>query len=117
MLKKKPHCLSACLWASVFIVVSAPASAAPAWIQSTVKFVYPLGDGSFVLGFVNDAGTCTSTNSPKYFYVVAGQNGVTADGLKAMLATALTAFSTGSTLSASFDDATSSCYINRFSMQ
>ena len=102
------------------LVASASANAAVAWIQSTVKFVYPLGDGSFVLGFANDAGTCTSPQPPpssKYFYVVAGQNGVTADGVKAMLATALTAFATGSSLAAVFDDATPQCYINRFSMQ
>ena len=93
------------------------AQAAAAWVQSTVKFVYPQGDGSFVLGFVSDAGTCSNVNSPKYFYVVAGQNGVTADGVKALLATALTAFATGSTLSVAFDDATASCYINRLSVQ
>ena len=91
--------------------------AATAYFQSTVKFVYPQSDGSFILGFANDAGTCSNTNSPKYFYVVAGQNGVTADGLKAMLATALMAFATGSTLSGAFDDATPNCYINRFSVQ
>jgi hypothetical protein len=70
-----------------------------------------------VLRFVNDAGTCNNPNSPKYFYVVAGQHGVTADGVKAMLATALTAFTTGGTLSAAFDDATANCYINRFPLQ
>jgi len=91
--------------------------AATAYVQSTVKFVYPQGDGSFVLGFVSDAGTCSNVNSPKYFYVVAGQNGVTADGLRAMLATALTAFATGSMLAAAFDDATANCYINRISVQ
>jgi len=93
------------------------AHGATAYFQSGVKFVYPQADGSFVLGFVNDAGTCSNTNSPKYFYVVAGQNGVTADGVKAMLATALTAFATGSSLSGAFDDATPACYINRFSVQ
>jgi hypothetical protein len=110
-------------WGAVIILlclgllVSTQADAAVAYMQSTVKFVYPLGDGSFVLGFTNDAGTCASPNSPKYFYVMAGQNGVTADGVKAMLATALAAFTAGYTLWIAYDDATTSCYINRFSVQ
>ncbi len=85
-------------------------------VQSTVKSVYPLSDGSFVVILTNDTSTCTAP-TPKYFYVTPGQNGVTLDGAKAMLATALTAFATGSSLALSFDDATTSCYVNRFSMQ
>jgi hypothetical protein len=91
--------------------------AATAYLQSTLTSVYPLSDGSFILNFTNDTSTCSSPNTPKYFYVTAGQNGVTADGVKAMLATALTAFSLGKTLAIAFDDATTFCYINRFSVQ
>jgi ABC-type sugar transport system substrate-binding protein len=86
-------------------------------LQSTLAFVYPMADGSFVLGFTQGMSFCQSPNSPQYFYVTPGQNGVNADGAKAMLATALTAFATGKTLSIAFDDSTPSCYINRFSMQ
>jgi hypothetical protein len=86
-------------------------------LQSTLAFVYPMGDGSFVLGFTQGSTFCPSQNAPQYFYVMPGQNGVTVDGAKAMLATALTAFALGKTLSIAFDDSTTYCYVNRFSMQ
>jgi hypothetical protein len=85
-------------------------------VQSTVKSVYPLSDGSFVIILTNDTSTCAAA-APKYFFVTPGQNGVTLDGAKAMLATALTAFATGSSLALVFDDATTSCYVNRISVQ
>jgi len=91
--------------------------AATQYFQSTLQSVYPLADGSFVLIFTQSGSNCHSLNSPPYFYVTAGQNGVTADGVKAMLATALTAFSLGKTLAGAFDDSTPNCYVNRFSMQ
>jgi hypothetical protein len=87
------------------------------YFQSTLQSVYPLADGSFVLIFSQSGSNCHSLNSPPYFYVAAGQNGVTADGVKGMLATALTAFSLGKTLAGAFDDSTPYCYVNRFSMQ
>jgi hypothetical protein len=89
---------------------------AAALVQSTVKSVYPLSDGSFVIILTNDTSTCPGA-SPKYFFVTPGQNSMTLDGAKAMLATALTAFAPGSSLALSFDDATTYCYVNRISMQ
>jgi hypothetical protein len=87
------------------------------WHASQVKFVYPQGDGSFVVEFVNNSASCSSAAIPtQYFYVVTGQNGVNADGLKNLLATALTAYATGSVLSIAFDNATPYCYINRFAV-
>ena len=50
-------------------------------------------------------------------YVTVNQNSVTADGAKKMYAIALLAFSTRATLVIAFDDATSSCYINRITIQ
>jgi hypothetical protein len=89
------------------------APAAEAWVTSNVKFVYPLGDGNFVLSFVNSPPACTNPGNPKYLYVQAGQNGVNAEGVKAMLATSLSAFLSGKLISAAFDDSTGSCFINR----
>jgi hypothetical protein len=103
---------------SLMLAASMIVSAAQVAVMSTLTSVYPLSDGSFILNFTNDASTtCTSPNTPKYFYVMPGQNGVTVDGAKAMLATALTAFAMGKSVSASYDDATIFCYINRFSIQ
>lgn len=47
---------------------------------STLKFVYPVANGDFVIGFDSDPSTCSSASTPKYFYVSVGQNGVTATG-------------------------------------
>jgi hypothetical protein len=89
---------------------------AEAWHTSTIKQVYPLGDGSFVLIMTVDAAACSGTPGSKYHYVRPGVNGVTSDGVRAMLATALTAFALGKTVSMAFDETSSSCDVNRFSM-
>lgn len=107
---------SAAIVSIVLLLISSVAHAADSWHTSTLKFVYPLGDGSFVVGFTQNSVYCTNPNNPQYFYVVAGQYGVTADGVKAMLATALVAYTQGSTLSIAFDGTSSACYINRFSI-
>jgi hypothetical protein len=97
--------------------ITGTALAANAYHGAQLKSVYPLSDGSFVLVFMTDTAACSSTNSPKYFYVTAGQNGVTADGVKNMLAAALTAFALEKLVYIAFDDATPSCYINRLSVE
>ena len=89
------------------------ANAADAWATDTVNQVYPLGNGSFVIVLVNSPPACPNTNSPRYLYVVAGENGVTADGVKAMLATSLAAMAMGKQLQVNFSDSTASCYVNR----
>ena len=76
------------------------ACAATVVVQSTLKSVYPLADGSFVIILTNDTSTCP-TATPKYFYVTPGQSGMTVDGAKAMLASALTVFAVGVLLSGS----------------
>jgi hypothetical protein len=103
------------LLAFYLLLISCRAFSAPAGVISTVKTVYPQADGSFVIILVNDTSTC-SAPSPKYFFVTPGQNGVTVDGAKAILATTLTAFALGSSISLNFDDATPSCYVNRISI-
>ncbi len=90
--------------------------AAETWTSGILKSVYPLGNGSFVITFVNSSPGCTNANNPKYLFVAAGENGVTADGVRAMLATSLTAFVSGKSIQAAFDDSTSSCYINRLAI-
>jgi hypothetical protein len=101
----------------VLLGLAGGAQAANQYFQSTVQAVYPLADGTFVLIFAQSSPSCHSPNSPQYFYITTNQNGVTADGVKAMLATALAAFAMGKTLAIAFDDSTQYCYINRFSMQ
>lgn len=94
----------------------APAFAAENWHQDYVKSVYPLSNGSFVVTFATSPASCTNGSNPKYFYVQAGHNGVTAEGVKAMLAASLMALATGKRLSIAFDDSSYSCDINRMSV-
>lgn len=108
--------LRLCSVVALVSVLTNVASATEAWQTSTVKWVYPQGDGSFVLVLAADPPSCNIT-SPKYLNVVAGQNGMTADGVKNLLAVALTAYVTGSSVAVAFDNATSSCHVNRLAIQ
>jgi hypothetical protein len=83
---------------------------------STIKTVYPLANGSFVLIMTEDAPSCGGTPGSKYHYVRPGVFGVTSDGVRAMLASALTAFALGKTVSIVFDETITSCDINRFTI-
>jgi hypothetical protein len=90
--------------------------AAESWASGTLKSVYPLSNGSFVVIFFTSPAACTNANNPRYLLVSAGENGVTAEGVKAMLATSLAAFVAGKQIQLAFDDSTSSCYINRMAI-
>jgi hypothetical protein len=92
---------------------AAEANAGEGWYQDNVKTVYPLSNGDFVVTFVNSPAACLSTSNPKYFHVQVGNNGATADGVKGMLATALAAFLSGKKLTVVFNDASTTCDVNR----
>jgi len=87
--------------------------AAEAYHQDYLKWIYPLANGNFVMAFANSPASCTNVNSPKYFYVSVGANGVTSDGAKGLLASALLAFATGKKVTIVFESSSSSCDVNR----
>jgi hypothetical protein len=91
------------------------ASAVDVWHQSAVRSVYPQANGSVVL-VLDQHVSCSNANNPQYYHIVSGQNGVVADGVKTMLATALVAFATGKSISLVFDPSTTFCYVNRLSV-
>ena len=99
--------------AALFAVSAAQVNAAEGWYQDYIKTIYPLSTGDFVVTFVNSPASCLNTSNPKYFHVEAGKNGVTTDGVKAMLATSLTAYAAGKRLTVVFDDTSTSCSVNR----
>jgi hypothetical protein len=104
-------------FACVALLLAAPLSAAERWQISTVKFVYPLANGDFVIGLDSDSSFCTSTSSPnKYYHVLVGQYGVTAEGSNKIYAAAMLALATRQTLSLAFDDGTAYCYVNRLNV-
>jgi hypothetical protein len=110
------HRITAAFLANGLLALTMSLQAAETWHGSTLQFVYPLSNGDFVIGFDTSSSACTNPNSPKYMYVAVGQNGVDAEGAKKMYAAALTALVAGKTLSVAFDNATPSCYVNRFSV-
>jgi hypothetical protein len=95
------------------VVVSGSALASEQWVTDNVRTVYPLGDGSFVVTFVNPQPVCANAATYQYFWVSPGHNGVNADGAKAMLATSLSALMAGKKISLAFESATSDCFVNR----
>jgi hypothetical protein len=90
------------------------ALAAEQWGASTVKAVYPMSNGDFVIQLVSSPPLCPATSEPKYLWVSVGQNNVTTDGVKAMLASALAAMAMDKTIHVAFSDSTPYCYVNRF---
>ena len=87
--------------------------AAERYHSSTLKFIYPLGNGDFVLGFDADSAQCTAAGSPKYMYVAVGQNGVNEEGAKKLYSASMLAYSMRSPVYVAFDDTTTFCYVNR----
>src|SRR5690242_894182 len=92
------------------LAAAGPVCAATVWYQGSVQMIYPMNDGSFAIAVPSILPTCSGNGSGGvYLYVTPGQNGVVMDGLKNMLATLLTAFSTGRTISIAYDNSTASC--------
>jgi hypothetical protein len=101
--------------AAALVAGSTAAHSADQWQTSTVKHVYPLASGDFVIVLTVDPAQCTATGPGKYLYVAVNENGMTIDGRKAMLAVALQALATRGQISVAYDDSTPSCYVNRIS--
>jgi hypothetical protein len=93
--------------------ISCGVFAAESWHTSTIKHVYPRADGSFVLVFAVNAADCTNGNTGKYHYVTPTQNGMTDAGAAKIYAAALLAVAMEKSVQVAFDNATSSCHINR----
>lgn len=99
--------------ASICMLLGEGVHATETWHTSTIKYVYPLASGGFVLIFDTDAAACTNPNVGKYHYVTPNQNGLTEEGATKMYAAALLALATDKTVTIAFDDATVGCYVNR----
>lgn len=94
---------------TALLLASHQASAAPVWTAyTTVTTVEVINDGGFLVTLASGVGsTCTAANA---IYVQAGFNGVSADGAKALLATALSAFYLKQSIRFQYDDSTPYCY-------
>lgn len=98
-----------CLILFLLISVSHSAIAQSKWFGGTIKMVYPLANGDFILIFNNDNPSCTST----YHYTRVGKNGVTKEGIQFLYSAALTAAASGKKVSINFYSSGKQCYVNR----
>lgn len=83
---------------------------------STLKYVYPVSSGDFIIVFDTDPTTCTATGPNKYLYVSVGQNGITATGSAKIYSAALAALYARGIVTVAFDDATTNCFVNRMTV-
>jgi hypothetical protein len=99
------------LYLVALLAIGAPALA-PAtelWTNwGTITSVEVVETGGFLVTLSGGVpATCTAANA---VYIYAGQHNVTADGQKALLATALSAFAVGNTVRILYDDSTPNCF-------
>ena len=67
--------------------------------------------GGFLITFdTSISSACSNSSSDDRLYIYANQNSVTADGLKALLATTLSAFNAGKEINVLYDNSSSRCY-------
>jgi hypothetical protein len=96
------------LAATVGVAFSGSASAAPVWSScQTITAVsnYLAYNNSIYLTLSPGISGCTGNGSPSVGFVV-GQLGVTSDNIKSLLASALTALTSGSQVTVFYDDST-----------
>lgn len=85
MIAKRPS-LCFLVVAATATLLSVPAYPAEQWQISQVTAVYPMANGSFAISLRDQPAACSSTMTPKRFYVSVGENSVSADGAKEMYA-------------------------------
>lgn len=103
--------MKALSFAVAVTLMSAPAFSEAGWkFDMPVNGVQSLADGGFIIYGPIGAGSGCAENG-KLFHIRANQMGQTADGVKTSLSLALTAFTTGKTITFTYDNATPSCYV------
>ena len=90
------------------LAVATDATAANAWKSNYLVYsVVSLNNGGFIL--LLEASDAACGPSGNQFYVQAGSNGMTADGVKSTLAVVLTALAMGRTVNALVDTTLGGC--------
>ena len=105
------HTLVICVFILSCFVISN--SFAGTWHNSTIKSVYPLANGNFILTLAEDSQQCASTNTPHYYYVEVGEHSITAEAALKIYSAALTAAASGKSVDFYFDESSPKCNINR----
>jgi hypothetical protein len=99
----------------LMFLAASTAQAADVWHASTISSVYPQADGAFIVTFHTNSPSCTSPSN--YYTVRVSQNGMTDEGARRIYAASLTALALGKTVNINFSDTTTSCYVNRLSVE
>ena len=86
-------------------------ASASVWFTSTVKRVYPLANGDFVVLF-NDVNT-KCVHESGYHYIEVNRNGITESGRDKMYSAFFVAGSAKNQVKIFFDETSSNCNINR----
>lgn len=98
---------------TLLLLAAECALATERWHTAQIRWIYPQGNGGFILVLAAESQYCTNTAVPKYYFIGNGYNGVTEEGAKKMYAAAMMAVSMGRQISIAFDDSTPDCAINR----
>lgn len=99
---------------TALLSTSAISHAENLWVNDTnITGIQALNDGRFILYLPAGSGPVCNEGG-KLFYVVPGQNGVSAEGAKTILSLALVAQSTKNKASIKYDNSTASCYVQQF---
>lgn len=93
------------------LLLSTTSFAEPTWHVSKVTNVYPTSTGDFIIVFENPSAACSRADN--YFYVEAGQNGVTPEGRDKMFSVVLSAALAGKDITVNFDSSSAKCNVNR----
>lgn len=92
-------------------VFSITSNASKVWVNDQkLSSVWTISTGDFVIQTESSADPICQ-DSGKYFHVYENQSGVTSEGRKALLSTAMTALAAGSDIDIRYENSTSSCFV------
>jgi hypothetical protein len=117
-LEKTMKCIARFAMACAALTFGSGADAAAVGWTAHISQLLTLWDGRIVLLLDADSSSCTDTGTPKHYYIASGLgvNGVTADGLAALTATAMEAFALGKQVGITFDSTSSYCAISQMAI-
>lgn len=105
------------VWMSLVVgvisILSQSVYAEGRWHKSTIKRVYPIANGGFVITFVKDSSFCLAEGPEKFHYFRVGQNNMTKEGLDKMYDLAIASAALGKVVGIYFDDESLFCDVNR----
>lgn len=100
-----------------FLLAAHALAATNVWQSGVLDRVYPQSNGDFIITFKGESPDCSNASNPKYHYVRNGVSGVSAEGVKVMLSTALAAGISGKTININFNKDVPTCDVRKLFIQ